>query len=567
MCDHKRPSRRRQFTLRTLLFLTIPAAVLCYFGANKFREFEADRRLYLENHARYEKEKHVTEAIFQKGIGDVCFTASYHIWSTPGEMPDFHWSSHGHNKGYGGVIRTDFYNAKVTPKSLDLLAELEQLKTIEFSHCDLAAVVDDLDRFNDVEKVTISAFESQGTSTAPSDTKDVAYVNELSQVSCTTHVRLHGFAISREAITRLIELPRLNHLELSDCPVDWTTDHIYKPPTQLRRLSLRNMEVPIFVIRQITNWTWLEELEFRRCQADLAHIASLAHFVDLKELSLEDVEVSASLMHSISQLPKLQKLKLNNCRIDWSQAESLGSLTQLEELDLNGSNVIDENLIGLSELDALKSLKLSETDITDATLINLASLPGLETLHLPYTKITDVGGEFLGEHQSLKDLQLQYTDLTDQSIAKLSRLKKLEQLNLKRTKVTDAGLESFDLEDLFVVNLSGTAVTDRALNSIGKGSFTRHIYIAKTSIADGSEADLARINKRFHANIENQWGWYIWYHHEDEFPSNCSCTTGKKTPVSGVDSIDVDKLPPIDLGGIASLVEESSSTKLSDHSQ
>ncbi len=164
--------------------------------------------------------------------------------------------------------------------------------------------------------------------------------------------------------------------------------------------------------------------------------------------------------------------------------KELAALKGLQSLNLSGTAVTDAGLKELAALKGLQTLNLSEClGVTDAGLKELAALKGLQTLNLSECPgVTDAGLKELAALKGLQTLNLYNTQVTDARLKELAALKDLRALALP--VVTDGALRTLremgllqalsqasaagatrpaSLEDVRILNLEGTAVTDAGL--------------------------------------------------------------------------------------------------------
>ncbi|MBI1246933.1 hypothetical protein GC197_03705 [bacterium] len=569
--DANQPTpQRRQFSLRTFLLLTIPIAAICLVGARFHHAYEEDRRQMREAYARYEKELALTQKIIAwQGIS-VSVYISGPQRSSPGgglrnSLPEFQWHSDYFEGSHGTVGMLSFSNSSVSTELLETISQLEKPEIIHFYGCSFPKDVSQLNKLTTLAKFSVHLSKgmdqerNQNESSGERLSDDAFIQNQMLTVASLPHitdVSFYQLPVSSEVITQIGQKKTLSTLKLTGCQVDWnglSTEDL-ESWEGLRELQLVGGEMNAEKTNQILGIASLKSLSLENLQIDLSQGATLDQLENIRELKLVGVKIPAEVMRSICESTTLTKLELENCQIDWSQTNDLQLLTILSDFSLAGSNVTDQNLRGIDQLSKLRHLELSETAIGDATLANLTSLPNLSELYLPYTQISDEAVPLVLAHPHLEKIELQYTNLTDEGIQQLAKSKSLREINLQRTKLTDKGLTRLNSVFMWHLNVSGTAVTRAGVRELAEnidatdihllGSWTTHVYVAKTAVVGGTEQDLTDLNEGL-KRVEIQDSWRSCssiYHHEDHAFSSCSCRA-RQWPIQ----IDFQELPTWDL--------------------
>jgi uncharacterized membrane protein len=97
-----------------------------------------------------------------------------------------------------------------------------------------------------------------------------------------------------------------------------------------------------------------------------------------------------------------------------------------------------------------------------------------------------------GIREQLLVLDLAGTDLSDAGCSPLSELPNLRRLNLTDTRITDAGLTRLaTLTELEVLNLNGTYITGNGLRAIASVKKLRNLYLFRTRVNAAEVAALA----------------------------------------------------------------------------
>ncbi|NDC78035.1 MAG: hypothetical protein EBZ67_09220 [Chitinophagia bacterium] len=88
-----------------------------------------------------------------------------------------------------------------------------------------------------------------------------------------------------------------------------------------------------------------------------------------------------------------------------------------------------------------------------------------------------------GIREQLLVLDLAGTDISDAGCSSLSELRNLRRLNLTDTRITDAGLSRLaTLTELEELNLNGTEITGNALRSLASLKKLRSLYLFRTRV-------------------------------------------------------------------------------------
>jgi hypothetical protein len=132
--------------------------------------------------------------------------------------------------------------------------------------------------------------------------------------------------------------------------------------------------------------------------------------------------------------------------------------------------VTDAGLGHVGELKRLTHLTLCNLAITDAGLNELQPLKRLTQLNLSYNaSITSRGVESLGQLQELRILDLSHTAVGNRAMREIANFKKLESLNIAATNVSDEGIgHLLDTRHLRALCVVGTPVTWEGLSGLYK---------------------------------------------------------------------------------------------------
>src|SRR5262249_49383653 len=123
----------------------------------------------------------------------------------------------------------------------------------------------------------------------------------------------------------------------------------------LKRLHVRDLELPPGAIEQLAELEGLEKLDFLSIKLSDDDLAQLAGLGTLKELSFFSVPISDAGVASLAKLP-------------------------LEGLDLHGTKCTDRVWETIATLRSLKRLRLGDKTISDVGFKRFHQLPNLEWL-------------------------------------------------------------------------------------------------------------------------------------------------------------------------------------------
>jgi Leucine-rich repeat (LRR) protein len=180
-------------------------------------------------------------------------------------------------------------------------------------------------------------------------------------------LELSGPRITDEGLRRLPSLPKLEYLGLSYTKV---TDGGLASVQRLS--SLRDIDV---------NGSQIGD-------AGLRHLRPLKQ---LRGINASGTRVTDDVIPSLKSFRSLEDLNLTDTTVSDAGAANLAELTGLTYLRLTGTRVTDAGVARLAALSNLKQLYLGRTSVTDVGLERLAGLKQLRELYLNGTKVTDAG--------------------------------------------------------------------------------------------------------------------------------------------------------------------------------
>jgi Leucine Rich repeat len=202
----------------------------------------------------------------------------------------------------------------------------------------------------------------------------------------------------------------------------------------------------------------------------LKHIAAVKSleqlFLKFGQNSPEDA------LDGLAEHPALRILMLNN----WSKLTDTGmskiaKIPKLQLLGVSGCTKITSTGIA-----ALKGLSLSSLDIGGCDRVGnegaqaIAAMSGLQMLYAKASGITDDGIKHLGKLTKLDTLDLSDNfGVTDACLADLKKLSALKNLNLSGTELTDKAVDVLkEMQTLQSLNVESTGITAKAIADLKK---------------------------------------------------------------------------------------------------
>ena len=192
----------------------------------------------------------------------------------------------------------------------------------------------------------------------------------------------------------------------------------------------------------------LEMLLLTDCPLGDESLKHFARFPTLQCLNLERTRITDRGLAHLSKLPDLLLLRLNGTAVTDEGLKTLAACPKLRHLELEDTAVTSAGLAHLAEISSLKTLYLRGTRITDAGLAHLQALPELYSLALDRTAITDAGLFHFSQPGGLRNVQhlyLEQTQITDAGIRHLDSLPRLLGVSLSGTRTTAASVSRLKL--------------------------------------------------------------------------------------------------------------------------
>ncbi|MBI1246932.1 hypothetical protein GC197_03700 [bacterium] len=306
--------QRRQFSLSTILLLTVPLALASLEGARWYHAYLFEMKQYREAFAQYEKERGLAEKIANYAGANICMRTDGISESLPGvsltkEVPFFHWNSASPEKSYGKVSEISITLGTLTPQLLDLIAQLEGPLALKIRDCVIPQDLSALDKMKTLKQVEVHLnLEYMGERLVPlSEEKDD-----------------YEAPIFREEIERISRIPHLTVVDLCSATP---------------RLDQAVFHVSPKAIEGFAENKSLRELSIRYCQADWNGAPDLRNLNGIRDLTISTGKINAEKAKQLFAIPSLETLCLRFVRIDLSQVSSLDKLENIREIELNVSDV------------------------------------------------------------------------------------------------------------------------------------------------------------------------------------------------------------------------------------
>lgn len=211
-------------------------------------------------------------------------------------------------------------------------------------------------------------------------------------------------------LSRLIDLPALQEINLDSCPVgDWAIAHLADNNVvpNLTSLNLADSDVTDLGMVHLPKFKKLARLSLFYCNITNAGLRYIAELSELEVLNLDSREISDAGLCHLRNLQNLRCLDVFSGRITDSGCAHIARIKSLESLELCGGGVGDLGCTLLSSLENLTSLNLSQNErISNRGAASLAGLKNLRALNLSNTRVNASALRFLGGLVKLQSLAL-----------------------------------------------------------------------------------------------------------------------------------------------------------------
>jgi Leucine-rich repeat (LRR) protein len=328
---------------------------------------------------------------------------------------------------------------KVTQQSLDHIASLVDLETLELSH---------------------------------NETIDDDALSQLSGLQKLKTLYLYHTSVEGPGLAHLVALPKLESLSLSRTPL---RDEGLKPIGeigQLRWLQLEHTQITDDGLAHLSRLQKLTDLSLAQTDISDVGLNQLESLTQLAELNLTHTNITAAGVERIRQVLPRCKLYVTFgvglTPIDLA-VFPLGSTpdanelnARFKELGIGGTSSADRSqpkgpitsmhlsqsllsdkstLLLLESAPALRHLAVRGALVGDEFATGLAKWKQLEYVELSETHITGAGLKALSELPNLQELVMNNNRLSDDAILHLSALKNLIRLQLENTRISDQAIE------------------------------------------------------------------------------------------------------------------------------
>lgn len=211
-------------------------------------------------------------------------------------------------------------------------------------------------------------------------------------------------------VSRLVELPALEELNLGSCPCgDWTIAHLAdnKVIPNLTSLDLADTDLSDLGMAHLPKFENLTRLSLFFCNITNAGLCHLAGMSNLEVLNLDSREIGDEGLSHLRTLTKLRSLDVFSGRVTDDGCVHLSHIKSLESLELCGGGIGDRGCAYLAVLENLKSLNLSQNErISNRGVAALAALSNLKALNLSNTRANSAALKFLSGLVNLQSLAM-----------------------------------------------------------------------------------------------------------------------------------------------------------------
>lgn len=154
----------------------------------------------------------------------------------------------------------------------------------------------------------------------------------------------------------------------------------------------------------------------------------------------------------------------------------------------------------LKELEKCKSLvklEIKDSNLVDRAFAKSANLSQIIQLSLYHNKeFTDTGvGYICRSMPNIRKLDLSGTGITNQAIESLNKFKQLSYMRITNTQITDSGIKTLSSPSLAKLDLRYTSVTANGIRALLKNNKTIQTLSLSDSISDQDFYDIARTFK------------------------------------------------------------------------
>ncbi len=385
----KRPSRFRQFGIRTLLLLVALAAVVCFLVRNEIVREERREKLIAE----LRNNKNTINSF------DPRFRPPPRLWREPiaawlrGKpmvMPKCEvWFAEGTSLAqirefldlFPSVEFVEIKGADVTPEVIDVLASHSSFKSVAFRNP--LAIDQDIARRIARIKCNAVRFIQQ----------DFSDASLKMLVDAGVKVQLSYFAenywrnISDEGLKTVAKSPALAGVNASCLGTDEGVRALAGHP-KLYDLFLTGPNYTDATVDVFASLPALQLAGFKGTSHTDAGLAKAISSCDPADVTLDHVAAGNETFAALAKDPKLARLHLKGIDLSLEQCDVLAKLP-LRQLTIHSNSLSDEKMVRLAPLaGSLDQLTLRTPQVTDAGLVWLKQAKGMEILWLLNTQAT-----------------------------------------------------------------------------------------------------------------------------------------------------------------------------------
>ena len=195
-------------------------------------------------------------------------------------------------------------------------------------------------------------------------------------------------------------------------------------------------------------------------------------------------------------LTDAESIDLKGVKLTPKVMRAVGAL-EPQELDLSGGALTFELLNEMPASPRLRRLWLTNTPTSESMLeLVTQHFPNLVVLGLGRTPVADAGVKELTKLPQLAVLDLSGTAITNEAAESLSAIQRLRTLMLSNTKFGDAGVQQLTaLPSLEILNVGGTSLTNEGIAALAKISSLKQLDLSRTAIGGPCLGPLLRLNQ------------------------------------------------------------------------
>lgn len=250
-------------------------------------------------------------------------------------------------------------------------------------------------------------------------------------------------------------------------------------------------------IQELATLGKLRELHIWNCPLVTEQcLPAIGAIVSLESLSLGGLpSLRIAELGHLPALPNLDSLQLSDVPISADVIRWISECRSLTNLGLVRCGITDQAITPLSRLQYLRGIDFSGNDISGVTLGCMHAQPRMH-LYLRNCPVTDEGLGIIAQvYNDLKILDVSGTDISDAGLEHIGRLEQLDELKICFTSITDAGFARlFDHSSIAGVEVEGTNVTDQAMERL-IASKSGRITIYVKSYRAGDPGQLPQVFK------------------------------------------------------------------------